>query len=683
MSKTYSAETLIKRFRIYRDLYLLGTFENGLTIYDQQIRALNLVWSMVQALPAKKLGSVAVVGGGFAGLTAAAGLLHKGVSHVFVFERRASLCPLQLGSDTRWVHPRIYDWPSEGSSLPTAGLPFLNWHAGRASDVAVEILRAWDEIATHATERIKVYTNVKHLRVGKHSEVEWVGETASVDQNATAAGAKKTFDSVILAVGFGREFSRFSYWRNEILGQPELDLGKRTYLVSGSGDSALVDLFRIRISRFRQDRILVDLFSDNSVLLRALQKVKRRHDAHPMKPRELYEAFEGLASNPSSGFKRLVEALRARLRADTAAVLQMSPKVDSFKNLFESHSSFQNRFLVFALFRAGGLIPTSHTDCDSICDEYGIQNDDVIQRHGTDRRQAVKEVLDKSLLRSCSKRITALAAHSAQPSSVCWIGGYWHEYSSKLPKESLPEDKNKDRWRKEHLPPATEVLATGFVVAVAGYLAGTGSVGDDFRVTLHRTLYIGPEVTLQQSAQYCGNTKRLGEVARTFAFNHGTIGYAAAKRKIVRTRLITNKESKTQYAKGLQDDMAALNLTVHSQAMAPSVRSVLALPILTPNAEHSIAVLYADSTKFNAFGDACVASVREMCSWFASRIEEVHSDRVRNFDVTKPAKFPGVSSKLGSDLKIVETIDAPSAPAATKAAYLNLEFTDFIVAGKD
>jgi FAD dependent oxidoreductase len=684
MSKTYSSETLLKRFRIYQDLYLLGTFETGLTIYDQQIRALNLVWSMVEGLPAKKLGNVAVVGGGFAGLTAAAGLIHKGVRHVSVFERRASLCPLQLGSDTRWVHPRIYDWPSEGSALPTAGLPFLNWHAGRASDVAVEILRAWEEIVKSAAEKVEVYTNVKHLRVGKSSEVEWVGETISLDQNAIPAGAKKTFDSVILAVGFGREFdSPFSYWRNDPLGQPELDLGKRTYLVSGHGDGALVDLFRIRISRFRQDRILVDLFTDNSVLLRALEKMKLKHDAHPMKPRELYEEFERLAQNPNSGFKNFVKSLRARLRADTAAVLQMSPSVDSFKNLFESPSSFQNRFLVFALFRAGGLIPTSNTNSDSICEEYGIQKDDVIRRHGTDRKQAVKDVLDKSLVRSCSKRIAALAKRSAQPSRVCWIGGYWHESSPKLPRVSLPEDKDKARWRQEHLPPATEVFVTGFVAGVAGYLAATGAVGDDFRVTLHRTLYIGPEVTLQQSAQYCGKTKRLGLAARTFAFNHGTMGYAAAKRKIVRTRLVTNNESKIEYAKDLQGDMAMLNLTVHSQPMAPSVRSVLALPILTLDSQHTLAVLYADSTRFNAFGDRCVATIREMCSWFASRIEEVRSDRVRNFPVTKPSKFPGVSSKLGSNLKIVETIEVPSAPVATNAAYLNVEFTDFVVAGKD
>jgi len=361
----------------------------------------------------------------------------------------------------------------------------------------------------------------------------------------------------------------------------------------------------------------------------------------------------------------------------------MSPNIDSFKNLFESSSSFQNRFLVFALFRAGGLIPTSNPSCDAICKEYGIQNDDVIQRHGTDRKQAVKDVLDKSLFRSCSNRISALSRQSAQPSSVCWIGGYWHEFSSKLPKQSLPEDdKDKGVWRREHLPPATEVFVTGFVAAVAGYLTGTGAVGDDFRVTLHRTLYIGPEVTLQQTAKYCGNTSRLGAVARTFAFNHGTIGYAAAKRKIVRTRLKKDKEPKDQYAKNLQADMSALDLTVHSQAMAPTVRSVLALPILTTDSQHTVAVLYADSTKFNAFSDTSVAKVREMCSWFASRIDEVHSDRVRNFPVTKPAKFPRIAPKLGSNLKIVETIDVPAAPT-TKAAYLNLEFTDFVVAGKD
>jgi hypothetical protein len=301
-----------------------------LTIYSQQVRALNLVWSLVQTVP-EQLRKIAIVGGGFAGLTAAAGLLHKGAEHISLFEKRATLCPLQLGSDTRWVHPHIYDWPVESSDFPTAALPLLNWNAGRASDVAAQVLKAWNELYLSVKDRIDIFLNVKHLRLNESLHIEWVGEESSKN---IPSGNKEKFDSVVLAIGFGLERqSSYSYWRNETLGQPELDLGKRTYLVSGHGDGALVDLFRIRISQFRQDRILLDLFSDNSGLVDTLRTLKRRVDSGEIGPEDLYDNFEKVAE-ANSGFKSLVNVLRLRLRADTAAILQTKKTVDSFKNIF-------------------------------------------------------------------------------------------------------------------------------------------------------------------------------------------------------------------------------------------------------------------------------------------------------------------------------------------------------------
>ena len=225
-----SPKDVLRKFRLADNIYLLGTFESGLTIYNQQVRALNLAWSMVEAAPVNRLRRIAVVGGGFAGLAVAAALLHKGAEHISVFEKRATLCPLQQGSDTRWVHPRIYDWPNEGSTVPTAALPLLNWNAGRASDVAVQVLQRWDALvrslqSTHSSgeqpSRIDVYLNVKHLRLDRNLDIEWVGEKSELDSAPVASGDKKRFDSVILAVGFGTERkSPFSYWRNETFGQP-------------------------------------------------------------------------------------------------------------------------------------------------------------------------------------------------------------------------------------------------------------------------------------------------------------------------------------------------------------------------------------------------------------------------------------------------------------------------------
>ena len=131
-------------------LYIVGTFENGVTVYGQQVRALNLVWALINTA---KIGCrtttttelskarIAIVGAGFAGLSVVAGLIKKRVdAQITIFEERDTLLPLQHGSDSRWLHPRIYDWPSDQSKSAVAMLPVLNWTAARASDVVVQVL---------------------------------------------------------------------------------------------------------------------------------------------------------------------------------------------------------------------------------------------------------------------------------------------------------------------------------------------------------------------------------------------------------------------------------------------------------------------------------------------------------------------------------------------------------------
>jgi len=103
-------------------------------------------------------------------------------------------------------------------------------------------------------------------------------------------------------------------------------------------------------------------------------------------------------------------------------------------------------------------------------------------RRGTDRLEAVVDVMDKALLRTLQPRLDSLAdGSSKQPSTNLWKGGYWHETLPKLHGKGLDIDKSKAKWRVEHLPSATEVLVTGFIAAVSGYLDSLGRAGDDFR----------------------------------------------------------------------------------------------------------------------------------------------------------------------------------------------------------
>jgi hypothetical protein len=243
-----------------RPIFFVGTFNSGVTVLSQQIRALNLARAlvekrMVDCFPhsgSRTRRKLAVVGAGFAGLTFVAGLLAKEVNaDITLFEERDTLLPLQLGSDSRWLHPHIYDWPGERSESSAAMLPVLNWTAARASDVTVQILTEWKRLLGGGAN-LSLYCNAQHLQLqevmGNLSKVriEWVGEERSpsdgtMSSDAKAVGKSQVFDLVVLAIGYGLERDgATSYWRNEIFGQPALYQPKQTFLVSGQGDGAFI-----------------------------------------------------------------------------------------------------------------------------------------------------------------------------------------------------------------------------------------------------------------------------------------------------------------------------------------------------------------------------------------------------------------------------------------------------------
>jgi NAD(P)-binding Rossmann-like domain len=170
-------------FRVLPGLYLIGSLERGVTVYSQQLRAHNLVWALWEIQKKsgeQEFGRVAIVGGGIAGLTAAACFLclfDRAVS-VTIFEQLWDLCPLQQGSDGRWLHPRIHDWPLEGSRVPGASLPILDWSEGRASDVTRTIIHdfsAYCEAFAKPNGRLSLYLGLRHFQIdAKTRDISWV-----------------------------------------------------------------------------------------------------------------------------------------------------------------------------------------------------------------------------------------------------------------------------------------------------------------------------------------------------------------------------------------------------------------------------------------------------------------------------------------------------------------------------
>ncbi len=234
-------------------VFFLGCFENRVTLYSQQVRALNLVDAILDRELVRKDGKVAIVGGGAAGITAAAALAKAAPSlkRIDLFETRGEILELQQQSD-RFLHPHLYDWPATGAENTEAGLPILNWRAGPAGEVAESLRRQFDDI--ERASRINVLCGANVTAVKPHPLTQ-----ASVEVN----GLKHfdgTYDVVILSIGFGLEAhldgDTSSYWTPSSLAAPILIGGAPpTIFVSGNGDGGLVDFMIAALNGLTHSKI--------------------------------------------------------------------------------------------------------------------------------------------------------------------------------------------------------------------------------------------------------------------------------------------------------------------------------------------------------------------------------------------------------------------------------------------
>jgi hypothetical protein len=236
----------------YPGVYLVGALERRVTVYSQQVRALNLVYSLLEEKQLEPGDDVAVIGGGAAGLTAAAGAARRGCQ-VTIFEKGKALLHLFAGCTKRWLHPHIYDWPQPGSLRDDADdLEVLTWRASMAHNVVDHLRAQWEELRMAHNIKVLCGVTVNPLHPetsGQHPLVTW----------RPGANARR-FRAIILAVGFGFErafpgLPRHSYWHDDSLDQSDHEASKR-FLVSGLGDGGLIEFVRACIGDFRHDQIV-------------------------------------------------------------------------------------------------------------------------------------------------------------------------------------------------------------------------------------------------------------------------------------------------------------------------------------------------------------------------------------------------------------------------------------------
>lgn len=369
-------------------VYVLGCFERRVTIYSQQVRALNLVDALFADGTLRDGATLAIVGGGIAGLTAAAGAARRGVK-VTVLERGAQLMPLFRKDPKRWLHPFVYDWPEPYWDRERAGLPVMDWTAATVAEVIEQLERAWD----------REVKGVEPLCSARDAAITPEDRGVRVTWNRTLDGGGvkpegRRFDVVVLAVGFGLEESDLpgyrGYWENDDLDNTDwYDPDKekpRRWLVSGSGDGALTDLLRLRIEGFRHERMVEDFVRDPRISewiekIREIEANPNARGSNEDARKYVHEEYEKLEA------PYLVERMKKRRRDTDVTLNEPTP------HYFQRDSSVLNRFLVAQLRHAGGfrfvpgkVLPSTRKEGDGVrVDFEGGRSevfDRVVFRHG-------------------------------------------------------------------------------------------------------------------------------------------------------------------------------------------------------------------------------------------------------------------------------------------------------------
>ncbi|WP_157650584.1 hypothetical protein [Burkholderia ubonensis] len=406
-------------------IYAIGLADSLVTIRSQQLRAICLAELLHSATPAQDRKNIAIIGGGIAGLTLSARLLQLGWADIRIFERLNDLLAVQNGCDTRWIHPRIIDWPMSGSKASGSNLPILNWEADTASNVSYEIEAGWQEIVDNCTIRVEstgggikrgkllrtisVLLGVTHLKISMNPAnlrgrkrvknppvVEWIRDTKvssrKIDGDTVQPSGQRSFSKVILATGFGIETgARDSYWRNESLGQLHIDGAQRRFLVSGLGDGAVSDLLRLTTKHFRPDRVVDELSLDNlETYLRNQPKgnlLKTLESLNTSREKSLHAAKLELNG--------LTEYFSDRKRDDTYVVLHFIGHLGFRKAFQSSTASTLNKVFLYVLYKNGAfqyVESANKGEEESVAAGKDVPRTNIIRRHGVDREKVVRDL---------------------------------------------------------------------------------------------------------------------------------------------------------------------------------------------------------------------------------------------------------------------------------------------------
>jgi hypothetical protein len=621
----------LELFRISDYKYIIGIFESGITFYKQQIRALNIFDSLkkTKKIPENDDFTIAVIGGGIAGLTFAAAAL-KSKHKVILFEEGSQTLNIQAGCNIRDIHPYLYDWPEKYSTQTRTNLPILNWHHDTAANVVRSVKKEFADIKESALELKSncyvEYCNVKELQItdkdsGKRFEINGATFSRYGDQ-----AIHKRADLIIYAIGYGIEKgisaeNKFeSYWRDTSIKQD--DLSKCNYIIQGTGDGALIDLFNILIRDFSYESFLEILHGNEAGkrLLEHLVNIRNKRFNPDVKLTDDFYSVE-FAKIPKSEFQYIFDAydgkkLFAKLDA-TVNVYLFGKKKTFYEILHYNSISFINAFIASILFRYQKFLYASDLRIkDPQYNGKTIAKDrKIIRRIGTDKKAVIAKV---GFTPTEKRRINIIAKMQEKSAVHGRVRPRWDEDSF-----------NKyfgERGHLHHLSKKTKSLCSIFTDILGGSLEDFYQGRDKneykkkevnnkvLRVTMHRVLSIDGDLKYQMLTPYAplfkGPKREDYKVGTIYNIDKGNVGYT------IRTGapLWVKNTNQVEFDRLMKD----LNV-VKRYDKKYSPKAILTIPIIAKYHgaksskvepfDSTNAVIYIDSSEVDFFDDANVRNL--------------------------------------------------------------------------
>ncbi|MFB9843906.1 NAD(P)-binding protein [Mucilaginibacter ginsenosidivorans] len=652
MSKTdqEKASEYLELFRITEFKFIIGIFESGITFYKQQIRALNIFDALKKTgkIPSDKNFTIAIIGGGIAGLTFAAAAL-KSKNKVYLFEEGSQTLNIQAGCTNRDIHPYLYDWPAENATQTRTNLPVLNWHHDTAANVVKSVKKEFQAILLKARkvnpDCYEEHCNAKEIKIierasGKHFEIVGKTESRYAVQNIDLYA-----DLVIYAIGYGIEKGvtaknkSESYWRDTSIKQD--DLSKTNYLISGTGDGALIDLFTILIRDFSYDSFLNILHSKaaGKKLLKHLVEIRRKRLTGKNLNDDFYQT-EFSAINPNEYSYIIDEYTRKEFftKLDASVNVYLFGLQDRFNQILNyKRISLINAFVAYILYKYDKFLYDKKLDITNPkFENVPITGDcKIIIREGTNKKNLYHKAKFSFTEYRQLVKIRALQRKSAEHGmiQINWDEDTFNTYFN-------------EKKRQHHLSRYTKSICSVFVDILGSSISEHYKDEKNLRVTIHRVLSIDTKLYYQMLTPYFQiqeDGRKNNKVGTVYKIDKGNVGYS------IRTGL-------PLWVKNIDDDLfnaLMTNLNIEKKYnFKSSPKTILTIPIVakykgakTGTTKPYYAcncVIYMDSSDDSFFDSSVIQNmILKICETFINtlKVEMVNEDIQMAAVDFEPLKF--------------------------------------------